>query len=59
MEEVYTEPKQIRTDMTILLGWKVVEKSGLIPDEKVVVKTELGSGKIVIERMETKKGGKG
>jgi hypothetical protein len=57
MEEVYTEPKQIRTDMTILLGWKVVEKSGLIPDEKVVVKTELGSGKIVIERLN--KGGSG
>lgn len=57
MEDVYTEPKQIRTDMTILLGWKVVEKSGLIPDEKVVVKTELGSGKIVIERMV--KGGRG
>ena len=57
MAEVYTEPKQIRTDMTILLGWKVVEKSGLIPDEKVVVSAELGSGKIVIERM--KKGGSG
>ena len=34
-----------------MLGLRMVEKSGLISQENVKVLTEIGSGKIVIERM--------
>lgn len=51
----YIEERAIRADNTIMLGLKMVGNSGLTPDEKVQVSTEIDSGKIVIERM--KKGG--
>ena len=48
---VYTEPKQIRADTSIMLGLKMVEESGLKSGENVKIETETGSGRIVIERM--------
>ena len=48
---VYTEPKQIRADTSIMLGLRMVEESGLKSQENVKVETEAGSGKIIIERM--------
>ena len=54
-EKIYTEARQIRVDNTIMLGLKVIAKSGLNSEENVKVETEIGSGRIVIERME--KGG--
>ena len=49
-EKIYTEARQIRADNTIMLGLKVIAKSGLSLEENVKVKTEIGSGRIVIER---------
>ena len=54
-EETHTEMRQIRADNTIMLGLKMVGKSGLQSEENVKVITGIGSGKIVIERIE--KGG--
>lgn len=48
---VYTEPKLIRADTSILLGLRMVEKSGLVSGERIKVTTEVGSGRIVIEQM--------
>jgi hypothetical protein len=48
----YIEDRVIRADNTIMLGLKMVGNSGLVPDEKVQVSTALGSGKIIIERLE-------
>jgi len=53
---VYTEPKQIRADTSIMLGLRMVEESGLKSQENVRVETEVGSGKIVIERMKKGEG---
>ena len=50
-EKIYTEARQIRVDNTIMLGLKVIAKSGLNSEENVKVETEIGSGRIVIERM--------
>lgn len=51
--EQYMEMRQIRADNTIMLGLKMIEKSGLRSEENVKVITEIGSdsGRIVIERM--------
>ena len=46
----YIEDRSIRADNTIMLGLKMVGKSGLEAEESVQVSTELGSGKVVIER---------
>jgi len=48
MEE-YKEPRVIRGDTTVFLGLRLVEKSGLRQGQKIVVKTEEGSKKIIIE----------
>jgi hypothetical protein len=48
---VYTEPKLIRADTSILLGLRMVEKSGLVSGERIKVTTEIGSRRIVIEQM--------
>ena len=52
VETAYIEERVIRADNTIMLGLKMVGNSGLKPEEKVKVETEIGSGRIVIERME-------
>jgi hypothetical protein len=54
-KETYEEARQIRVDNTIMLGLKMIEKSSLRSEENVKVITEIGSGKIVIERVQ--KGG--
>ena len=46
----YIEERVIRADNTIMLGLKMIENSGLKSEENVKVKTEIGSGRIVIER---------
>jgi hypothetical protein len=50
-DSVYTEPKLIRADTSILLGLRMVEKSGLVSGEQIKVTTGVGSGRIVIEQM--------
>ena len=52
IESSYIEDRAIRADNTIMLGLKMVGNSGLKPEAKVQVSTVIGSGKIVIERME-------
>lgn len=47
---------QIRADTTAMLTWKIVEASGLTPQENVRISTEIGSGRIVIERMKEAEG---
>ena len=47
----YEEERAIRADNTIMLGLKMVAKSGLKSEESMKVETEIGSGKIIIERM--------
>lgn len=53
MEEnkIYSEAKKLRADTSVLFGMRMVEKSGLKADENVKVETVIGSGRIVIERM--------
>jgi len=51
MVEEYTEPRQVRADGTVAFSVKVLEKSGLVSGENVIVITEDGSGRIVIERL--------
>jgi len=51
----YEEVRVIRADNTIMLGLKMIGKSGLKSEDNVKVETEIGSGRLVIERM--KKGG--
>jgi len=46
----YEEPRIIRNDNTIFLGRKLIEKSGLMSGDKVIVKTA-GEKKIIIEAM--------
>jgi len=48
----YREPRVIRGDATVFLGLRIIEKSGLHPGEKIVVKTE-GNKKIVIEPLKS------
>ncbi len=51
MIEKYTEARQLRADTSVMLGLKMVEKSGLVSGENVRVSTNNGSGRIVIERL--------
>ena len=53
MTEKYTEARQLRADTSVMLGLKMVEKSGLVSGENVRVSTNNGSGRIVIERLKS------
>jgi len=59
MEEIlkgtYSEPRQVRADGSVIWSMRLLEKSGLVAGERVIVETIPGSGKIEIERREKKK----
>jgi hypothetical protein len=52
----YSEPRQVRSDGSVIWSIKLLEASGLATGENVRVSTERESGRIVIERL--KEGGK-
>ena len=50
-DEGYSEPRQVRADGSVIWSVKLLERSGLVSGENVIVKTVPGSGQIVIERL--------
>ncbi len=51
IDEKYSEPREIRADGSVIWSVKLLERSGLVSGENVIVKTVPGSGQIVIERL--------
>lgn len=47
----YSEPRQVRADGSVIWSVKLLERSGLVSGENVIVKTVPGSGQIVVEKL--------